>query len=216
MRARKEGHIPEELMQIQEGTHVNCPGDILKGIQVFNVPIGTERYVKTKLREKALHVKQITETYVQDLGDEYPHEMWTMLQFSLQHRVTYWLRTCTPKEKEEMARTVDLCMMEAVQADTGVCLETKNMAKERLRLPARMKGGGVKRATDKRYPAFVGALLDVLPRMIDREDENGEVTVGVYSRQMTHIIGEGAYDAEGHMNTQFLEATEVGSFPKEM
>ncbi len=81
------------------------------------------------------------------------------------------------------------------------------MAEERLRLPARMKGGGVKRATDKRFQAFLGALLDVLPRLIDRKDENGELTVGVYSRQMTPIIGEGAYDAEGHRNTKFLEAT---------
>ena len=79
-----------------------------------------------------------------------------------------------------------------------------------------MKGGGIKRATDKRYPAFLGAMLDVLPRMIDRKEKNGEVTVGVYSNQMNHIIGEGAYDTEGHRNTKFLEATGVGPFPREM
>jgi len=62
----------------------------------------------------------------------------------------------------------------------------------------------------------MGALLDVLPRLIDREAENGEGTVGVYSRQMTHIIGEGAYDAEGHRNTQVLEATKFGPFSREM
>ncbi len=72
----------------------------------------------------------------------------------------------------------------------------------------------MKRATDKRHPAFLGARLDVLPRLIDRnKDKNGEVAVGVYARQMTPIIGEGAYDAEGHMNTMFLEAIEVGPFP---
>ena len=113
-RAREEGHIPEELTPIQEGTYVKWAGDILKGIQVFNVPVGTERYVQAKLREKAMQVKQTTEKYVQDLGDEYPQELWTMLQFSLQHRVTYWLRTCTPEETEEVAVTVDLCIMEAV------------------------------------------------------------------------------------------------------
>ena len=102
------------------------------------------------MREKALQVKQTTETYVQDLGDEYPQELYTMLQFSLQQRVTYWLRACTPEETEEMAETVDLCIMEAVQAATRVGFETMKMAKERLQLPARMKGGGVKRATDKR------------------------------------------------------------------
>ena len=62
----------------------------------------------------------------------------------------------------------------------------------------------------------MGALLDALPRLIDREDENGKVTVGVYSRHMTHIIGEGAYDAKGHKNAQFLEATKIGPFPREM
>jgi hypothetical protein len=153
---------------------------------------------------------------VEDLGDEYPQELWTMLQFSLQHRVTYWLRTCTPEETQEMAETMDLCIMEAVQAATGVCFETEKMAHERLRLPARMKGGGIKRTTDKRCPAFLGAMLDVLPRLIDRKDDNGEVTVGVYSRQMTGVIGEGAYDADGHRNTMFLESTEVGPFPREM
>jgi hypothetical protein len=79
-----------------------------------------------------------------------------------------------------------------------------------------MKGGGIKMATDKRYPAFLGAMLDVLPRMIDRKDENGEVTVGVYSSQMKDIIGEGAYDAKGHRNERFLEATGIGPFPREM
>jgi hypothetical protein len=115
-----------------------------------------------------------------------------------------------------MAETVDVCIMEAVHAATGVNFETEKMAKERLRLPARMKGGGIKRTTDTRYPAFLGAMLDVLPRMIDMKDENGEMTVGVYSSQMTHIIGEGAYDAEGHRNERFLGATEIGPFLKEM
>ena len=44
-------------MQMQKGTYVNWAGEITKGIQVFNVPLGTERYVKVKLHEKALHVK---------------------------------------------------------------------------------------------------------------------------------------------------------------
>ncbi len=99
---------------------------------------------------------------------------------------------------------------------TGVNFDTKEMAKERLRLPARMKGGGMKSVADKRCPTFLGALLDVLPRLIDRNAENGEVEVGCYSAHMTHIIGEGAYDADGHRNTQFLVATEVGPYPESM
>ncbi len=52
--------------------------------------------------------------------------------------------------------------------------------------------------------------MDVLPRLIDRKAENGEVEVGVYTEPMTSNIGEGAYDADGHRNTQFLEAMQGG------
>ncbi len=122
--------------------HINESGDSLRGVPIFNVPLGEEGYVRAKLAEKARQVQVTTEAYVQDLGDEYPQELWAMLQFSLQHRVTYWLRTCTPEETEDMAAHVDCCIMEAVQAATGVDFDTDVMAKERLRLPARMKGGG--------------------------------------------------------------------------
>jgi hypothetical protein len=90
------------------------------------------------------------------------------------------------------------------------------MAKERLRLPARMKGGGIKREADTRYPTFMGALLDILPRCVDKKESNGEITKGIYSEELTLVIGEGAYDEDGHMNTQFLEATRIGPYPKEM
>jgi hypothetical protein len=88
-RARRDGHIPHELHHVQEGIYVTEGGDMLWGIQIFNVPLGEERYVRARLREKAKQVHKTTEAYVHDLGDEYPGELWTMLQFSLQYRVTY-------------------------------------------------------------------------------------------------------------------------------
>ena len=115
-----------------------------------------------------------------------------------------------------MARTVDHCITEAVQVATGVKFETEDLARARLRMLARMKGGGINRAEDNRYPTFLGAMLDVLPRLIDRKDENGEIAPGVYPVQMKGIIGEGAYDKEGHRNTAFLEARCVGPYPHEM
>ena len=41
-----------------------------------------------------------------------------------------------------MAERVDDCILEAVEAATGVDFEMDRAALERLRLPARMKGGG--------------------------------------------------------------------------
>ena len=92
-----------------------------------------------------------------------------------------------------MARRVDCCIMQAVHAATGVNFDTEVMAKERLRLPARMKGGGIKRTTDSWYPAFMGALLDIMSRCVDMKERNGEVTKGTYSDQLTEVVGEGAF-----------------------
>ena len=68
--------------------------------------------------------------------------------------------------------------MEAVHAATGVDFDGEEAARERLRIPAKMKGGGIRRATETRYPAFLEALLEVLPRCIDRTEDNGESIPG--------------------------------------
>jgi len=63
-------------------------------------------------------------------------------------------------------------------------------------------------------PSILGALLDILPRCIDRTDEQGEALPGYYSQQLTETIGSGAYDNEGHRNETFLQAKNVGPFPE--
>ena len=196
----------------QRGVFVNESGEILREIVIFNVPVGETRYLEAVLRQEAREIGKVTRQYVEDIEEQYPQELWTMLQFSLHHRITYWLRTCTPKETEEMAEHVGWGIMEAVQAATGVDFDLEAAARERLRLPARMKGGGIKRAADTRRPAFLGALLDVLPRCIDKKSANGEDMPGYYAEQLTEVLGKGVHDAEGHMNEKFLEAENIEPF----
>ena len=90
--------IPQELTHKEEGIYVTENRDFLRGIIVFNVPIGEPEYVEAVLRDKAVEVVKVTRTYMEDREDEYPQELWTILQYSLQHRITYWLRTYTPEE----------------------------------------------------------------------------------------------------------------------
>jgi len=73
--ARREGHIPAAMEHIQEGTDVNESGEILRGLLIFNVPVGEERYVAAILRDKAKQVGHVTRQYVEDLEEEYPHEL---------------------------------------------------------------------------------------------------------------------------------------------
>jgi len=75
---------------MEEGIHVNENGDMLRGVNVFNIPIGEPEYVETVLRNKAKEVAREARKYVEDLEEEYPHELWTLLHYSLQHKINYW------------------------------------------------------------------------------------------------------------------------------
>jgi len=104
---------------------------------------------------------------------------------------------------------VDAAILEVCHATTGIGFGAEPVAKDMLRLPARLKGGGVRSMVDLRRPAFLGAILDILPRCIDIRGPNGEETQGFYSNMLTESIGRGAYDQDGHMNVGFLHATNL-------
>ena len=59
-----------------------------------------------------------------------------MLQFSIQHRIMYWLIIFTLDETAKMAELVDQCIIEAIQAATGIDFEYDEGAKEILLLPS--------------------------------------------------------------------------------
>jgi len=172
----------------------------IEGVTIFNVSIGVLGYAEEILRNTAIEVAKVTMEYVCDLEEVYPHELWTILQYSLQHMVTYWLRTCTPSETEEMDEIVDAAIIEAVYAVMGIDFNADDVAKYRLRLPSRLKGRGLRNMTNLKRPAFLEAILDTLPRCIDMRGLNGELTKGFYNKQLKYAIGQGAYDAEGHKN----------------
>ena len=75
-----------------------------------------------------------------------------------------------------MSELVDVAILEAIHATTGFEFDAEIVAKDRLRLPARLKGGGIGSIVDLRRPTFLGAMLDILPRYIDEKDQEGEKT----------------------------------------
>ena len=70
--------IPEELRLMEEGIYVNENGDKLRGVTVFNVPIGEPEYVETVLKNKAREVAGVARIYIEDSEEDYPQELWTL------------------------------------------------------------------------------------------------------------------------------------------
>ncbi len=58
--ARREGLIPNELRHLEKGCIINNAREKMRGINVFNVPVGEEGYVETILTEKARNVEGVT------------------------------------------------------------------------------------------------------------------------------------------------------------
>ena len=73
---------------MQEGIFVNEEGGRLRGVTIFNVPIGEERYVEVVMKKTAKEVAAITRQYAEDLEEKHPQELWALLYYSLHHWVT--------------------------------------------------------------------------------------------------------------------------------
>ena len=112
-----------------------------------------------------------------------------------------------------MASLIDACILQAVEAATDMEFKEEDMEEERLRLPTRMKGGGIKKQTDLMRPTFLGALPNILPRCIDITETGVEENKGYYSKQLKIEIGEGAYNHDGHKNARYLESSRLGPYP---
>jgi hypothetical protein len=156
--------LPEELGDIQEGTCLATNGEIYKGVHVFNAPIGDPEFVTEVIKDKAHKVCRVINDYATDLEEDHPQEMRTMLHYSLQHKITYWVRISTPEESEEMAEMVEGRLLKAAERATGVNLGTDKLAHRRLGIQARLKGGELKSLMELRHPTFFGAILDMLSR----------------------------------------------------
>ncbi len=72
--ARREGYIPIEIEHIEEETYVDESGEIIRGLQIFNVPVGEERYARAILREEARKLGKVTR-HVEELEEEYTQEL---------------------------------------------------------------------------------------------------------------------------------------------
>jgi len=80
---------------------------------------------------------------------------------------------------------VDATIMEVVHAAIRIRFDAEQVARNRLRLPARLKDGGIRSMGGMRRPAFLGAILDVLPRCIDITGPNGQNTDCIYNGLLT-------------------------------
>ena len=137
-----------------------------------------------------------------DLGRWTHHEiparqmLWILTVGFLQFMGDYWLRHAGPNFMEEIAKGVDKGVLELFETTLGInTADWSAHATERIRLPLRMKGCGLREMVDRRHGQFVGAMLQsVLPLMDRRDSNNCSIPGRLDIPSIKDLFGEGSFN----------------------
>ena len=138
------------------------------GIRVGGVPVGDPEYVQHSLACKVEKVVSKVNTVKDVLQPLHLQALHCSTYYGLNSLFQHWVRHCYPEDVLGAARHVDAAVLRVVRACLGEAVVADPIAAARLRLPARMYGGGIRGSVDVAPAAFLGAVCQTLPRMLDR------------------------------------------------
>ena len=99
----------------------------------------------------------------------------------MQSKFQYWAQHNYPHDAGLHADSVDQAILAAASVCLGADVIADPVALRRLRLPARMYGGGIRSLVDVAPAAFVGSLCKVVPRLADAHSEDWNIQPGFFN-----------------------------------
>jgi hypothetical protein len=168
------------------------------GITIYGVPMGSVGYIKIVLADKCARIAGIATKLINTLGRVHKQLLWLITKFSTSTKLDYWLRHCYPEDVGEAAGLFDDILRELTAVALGCNPGDDPVAAERVRLPERKGGLGVRRAVDVAAPAFLAGAVSALSVFLDRfEDVDGTTVLverGALERPaMVARLGRGAF-----------------------
>ena len=200
------------------GTIEDDEGNTHFGISACNIPIGTEGFVKTYLNQKKNDILKGYDTIINLLDPgiwSHPdiptrQMLWILIHVCLQFTGDYWLRHLRPDYTEEFATEIDAGIRKLLQACIGVNIDSwSDIAKERMRLPIRYKGLGLRESVDRRHAQYIGALAQSLPDLINRTDGNNVIPGRLNIPSLVAMLGEGSFNSTSTTPWEHLLNTDV-------
>ena len=110
---------------------------------VGGVPIGDAEYVRAVMDQQATEICELIENTATELQSK-PHAFWSCLYYSLAPRIDYWLRHMPPRQTIGAAARVDRALLTAAYSLGYDSIFEDQLTLRRLRLPARMRGCGIR------------------------------------------------------------------------
>ena len=166
---------------------------------------------------KSSEVLSKINTVTSKLRHRHSQSLYTALYYSLANLFHYWLQHCYPAEVLAASQRIDQALLHTASLCVHGQLLSDPFCTRRLRLPARMYGGGVRSLVELAPAAFVSTVCKALPTFLDRVVDGTEVPG--FLPQLAPLLGQGSFDRGNedarlttfltsgmHMATSFLVA----------
>ena len=169
------------------------------GIMVGGVPIGEPAFVTEVMRALVAGDVSYIETTVTQLRDQ-PHAAWAALFYSCAPRFDYWLRHMPPNETVQHAAVFDRAMLQAAEQLGYVGMMHDPLTRRRFRLPARMRGCGIRSRAWLAPIAFTACFVEAVEGMMGVTDAG----LPALFEQLTDVFGVGSFAPGGGRFHTFL------------
>jgi hypothetical protein len=175
-RSKSEFFIPDgmrttNLLQrcqqhnIEEGSIKLSTTTSARGILAYGIPLGQPSFVAKALDDIATRLETKGDTIRHHL-DPHRHPQphipcrqagLLILQKCLQHQGNYWTRHIHPKQTESFAKKIDQRTVDIFSLATTIDIASESsLVQERIQLPTKSKGVGIRRLEKQRYSDFMG------------------------------------------------------------
>ena len=225
--AKSKAYITEHLRDarwdelrgdVSNGTIEDQEGNTHFGIAACNIPIGTEGFIKAYLYQKKESILKGYDIIMKllDPGScSHPdiptrQMLWILIHVCLQFTGDYWLRHIRPDYTEDFAYAIDAAIRNLIQACIGMNINLwSDIARERMRLPIRCRGLGLRESADRRYAQYIGALAQSIPDLINRTDGNNVIPGRLNIPSLVNMLGEGSFNSTSTNPWEHLLNTNV-------
>eukprot|EP00973_Karenia_brevis_P000753 106154-Karenia_brevis.AAC.1 len=137
---------------------------------------------------KAARAMSKTRKVVTQLRDVHLPFLWCCLYYALQPLFHYWIQHCYPTECRTHALALDVDLFDAAAICIPGLSRADDVTVQRLRLPPRMYGGGIRSLEHLAPAAFAATACRALSQMLDRRNARGELCTG-FLPALTPLLG---------------------------
>ena len=121
---------------------------------------------------------------------------WVLTLGCIQHMGNYWARHLPPNITSEFYKRVDMAVQTIVIVSTQLdSSDLDDFTKERMRLPIKCKGMGLRSLFDRRHLEFIGSMIHGIPYLTNRQSDSGLISYGrVHIPSMVTYLGKHSFD----------------------